>query len=261
MAQTTIEIDSVAEFLVSVGELKLQWEVEDDAYINPWFRGQPNAAYGLVPGVYRFDPELGVDEDTYRHDFKLKSHPYLQGMRATTDWEEYALMQHYGLPTRLLDWTEGALIALQFAVLGRCVPHDIAVWMIEPQSLNKSLHKNDALFRPDDALAKRYLPPVWAGAELPGDPLAVEVPYNSPRITAQRGIFTVHGSNRRPLEDYFAEHGGRCCQFVVRRANVLDCRRQLRAAGISDTVIYPDLSGLCEELWHTWVEERVVTVE
>ena len=44
------------------------------------------------------------------------------------NWDLYFLMQHYGAPTRLLDWTESALIALYFAVRDNPGYYDSAVY-------------------------------------------------------------------------------------------------------------------------------------
>jgi hypothetical protein len=56
-------------------------------------------------------------------------------MTVESEWDEYFLMQHYGLPTRFLDWSESALVALYFAVGAeprRHEPSDAAVWMLDP---------------------------------------------------------------------------------------------------------------------------------
>ena len=64
-------------------------------------------------------------------------------------------MQHSGAPTRLLDWTENALIALFFAVKGKGTADDrgkekivAAVWILEPCELNKRVTGIDEVIAP-----------------------------------------------------------------------------------------------------------------
>ncbi len=55
-------------------------------------------------------------------------------------WEWYFLMQHYGAPTRLLDWTGNPLVALYFAIVDQEVHgknRDAAVWVFDPWEWNK----------------------------------------------------------------------------------------------------------------------------
>jgi hypothetical protein len=88
----------------------------------------------------------------------------LSAERPQNSWEWYFLMQHSGAPTRLLDWTEGALIALYFAVRNKLDATDAAVWVLDPWSLNEHVLGIDEVIAPSAEAgllkldAKRYDP-------------------------------------------------------------------------------------------------------
>ncbi|NMR27991.1 FRG domain-containing protein [Pseudoalteromonas sp. NEC-BIFX-2020_015] len=82
-----------------------------------WFRGQPNYEHKLVPGIFRQGPAFGVsfNEQLMFEEFKRRYPDQSSSHKTTYEW--LTLMQHYGLPTRLLDWSSNLLVSLYFCCM------------------------------------------------------------------------------------------------------------------------------------------------
>jgi hypothetical protein len=106
-----MKITSVWEFLKVVDELPRK------RGSSLYYRGHSNSAYNLEPSLFRSNSCLKKEHLMFRE--MLKENPRHFSEDKTT-FEKLAKMQHFGLPTRLLDITKNPLVALYFA----CVAHD-----------------------------------------------------------------------------------------------------------------------------------------
>lgn len=132
-----------------------------------WFRGHGCNWWKLAPGYLRLKD--APSESTLLKRFKQSAAMLLdRDPKDSYDW--LFLMQHYGLPTRLLDWSESPLVALYFAVEKHehYAGEDAALWCLRPSELNKKANIQDdheEFFIPsfDDQELKNYsLESLWA---------------------------------------------------------------------------------------------------
>lgn len=229
-----------------------------------WFRGARRATYDLSPGLFRH-PEIKLSRDLLElewqllTDYRHQAPPFAKLVPAS-DLELLFIMQHFRVPTRLLDWTENPFIALFFAlenardeIVGREI--DSAVWLIDPIELNTKTFANRKN-------ANRVLG-AYAG-ELDGikpssrpDEININTPcalygiHNTPRIVAQRGSFILYGNDTKSMElqtDLRLGPDGVLRKIVLKGAFKRQIFEQLFNMGISDSVVYPDLDGLSREI-------------
>jgi FRG domain len=255
--------ESVSEFVKCAASIREDWFGDDDCW-GPLFRGQQRASWGLSPklyrdfGDYKYLKKYEV-EDEIREEFAARA-PILSESRTAADpWEWYFLMQHFGAPTRLLDWTEGALIALYFAVRDHPGLYDAAVWVLDPFRLNGRAINREEIYAPSESgLPARDLRRVapWLPerfgrrSRIPAKPIAVYPIHTVRRISTQRSSFTLHGADPAGLDKL---EGGRCLvKIVIPSFRVSIIRRDLETAGIDEATIFPDLDGLGRTVCARW---------
>ncbi len=96
---------------------------------NYYFRGQDDAFSNTLPAIFR-SRKLLDNEDNLFNDFLMTDPQLFEKCR--TNFERLALMEHYHLPTRLLDVSSNPLIALFFAVKGGQGNGEVYVYKDEP---------------------------------------------------------------------------------------------------------------------------------
>lgn len=250
-------ITSVAEYTALVEG------IADVDYL--WFRGASNYAYQLEPSIFRekyslttFD-EVRAAEKKLLTLFQQRSIPYIETLFIdrgnVSDWNYLFLMQHFGIPTRLLDFSENAFTALYFAV---STAHkykgdsDAVVYILNPKLWNQRVFKNgtgmEDVLNPSDPDMDGYKP---KAVSISRSPVAVFGDYNSRRIAAQQGTFILFGSDKKSVEAYSDEHNFDInCIYKIRipRENIATLYISLRKLGFTESAIYPDIVGLSTDL-------------
>jgi len=289
------KIGSVEEFLKAIFSMMGRISIDNDPTNVFWFRGESHDfnKTSLVPSAYRIlvdainddcdvllinrgldiikDNELNITADFHREAL-----PYIISRKIeNTAWNRYFLMQHYKIQTRLLDWTENALLALFFAIIEDKKQEDnkddAKVWILQPFNLNNHTIRTIVSLDMDfkvipaisdtnikqeifdesgkmrlDELTRRYLKMDFnqksMNAPLQYYPLAIFPSFLDQRMAAQKSCFTIFGNITSGLQSLDCSD---ILDYVIidgiYKKSILN---ELRLIGIDFSSIYPDLDGL-----------------
>lgn len=216
-----------------------------------WYRGQGDIEWQLTPSLLR-DPG-GLDtEMTLFKRFKQNAVNFA-GQGNKTEWEWLFLMQHYGVPTRLLDWTESPLVGLYFAVTDDSEEStDSALWCISPTNLNVGAGVEPD-FQPDlpsfdiDNVLDNYMPSRLAQETMTRlQPIAANASRNSPRLFAQRGVFTI--SHRDPTPVEATGDGNHAWRYIIKPESKERIRQELQLLRIDKLSLFPELPSVADSI-------------
>jgi hypothetical protein len=199
----------------------------------------------LLPGYQRL--KRPVPESVLMNRFKQNAN-LLLNHQPKSAFEWLFIMQHYGVPTRLLDWSESPLVALYFAVTSH-EKKSGAVWVLDPVKLNQSTKAKpeDYKFVPafeDERVAGYDTLSVENSPELGIDPMAVMATRNNARIQAQLGAFTISHKAVKKLEDI--GDGSHLSFYEIPASKKKIIAEELEILAFGKFQIFPELSSVGE---------------
>lgn len=200
------------------------------------FRGHTKESFQLIPSVGR-NTHVWRSREEYEVNllkmFCREARGYLnQASIPTNDWDWLSLAQHFGLPTRLLDWTYNPLAALYFAVWGH-------------PECNGQLFALRAVLK--------------VGDKLPQSPFTIERPHKyypnhiTARIRAQEGVFVVCPKLEEPL-DAVLPGNWTLERYLIPAARKKELLYDLFRLGTHNSALFPDIGGLAKRIaWQNTV--------
>ena len=219
------------------------------------FRGHADSSWQLVPSVYRDYDRRG--EKNLAGRFRIAAptrHSRGPGLTDEPGW--MSLMQHFRLPTRLLDWTGSLLTAAYFAVAHEAKLGPAAIWALFPNKLNEaSSHSTGVHFLLHGPEAGPLIAAAFSGSACADDVLAVLPVEIDVRMTVQMSSFTLH-TTAEPLEKRGGAEKYLLAKFVIPEVARSAFADELWMLGARRSVLFPDLANLAQELTS---DDRIVT--
>lgn len=229
------------------------------------FRGHGDTDWLLKASIERIATKPGIAEDYVEREFKRRAHHYLHDLPGDQeDLEWLALMQHYGAPTRLLDWTKSPYVAAFFAAECASPEKDFAIWAVDQDSVKAEALAMLGLNNPGDdtnLASRENFTRIYRDQQPANLYLVVPIqPYRmNERLTIQQGVFLCANNPvigfrtclKRLLD--CAQKKGKMSgpwlyKLVVTRKARMGVLEILNRMNINSATLFPGLDGFARSL-------------
>lgn len=237
------------------------------SYESHWlFRGHSSEKWALESTLERmlrptgWNPELAQASEEYSlFEFKARAHHYIaQEGVPTSKLGLLSLMQHHGVPTRLLDFTESPFVALFFAFDGVQPSSEdaCAIWAIDYRALTKKsievIHNIDESFRLNYKDVQMQQDDVFELIDQNSyDVLWTTEPgkFNL-RLERQRGSFLISGNIRRRISELLEllMPEGSFRKIIIPSSFADEVFIILKKMGINNSRLFSDIDGLGKDV-------------
>jgi len=236
------------------------WNPDLQRYRSPYaFRGLADVEHDLSTSLSRLartHPDIAKLELAMLRNFR-KYAAQQTPARVDSIWHWLAVAQHYGLPTRLVDWTFSPLVALHFATehpenYGR----DGVVWCVDFVRANKLLPRKLRGILEDEG-SDTFTAEMLDGFETLRDfdalsrdtfLMFLEPPALDARILNQAALFSLMPSPSASLHEWLESHPDLSRRVVVPAELKWEVRDKLDQANITERTLFPGLDGLSRSL-------------
>jgi hypothetical protein len=195
------------------------------------YRGMKSVDFPLIPKIGRIVPPASVgsrekNEQEILRLFKERAFQYLD-FTPTSDWDWLALGQQYGLPTRLLDWTDNPLVAAFFAIEEQSETDGVIYTYQNNSYIPVDRHPDPFQYRKVGKFIPRHI---------------------TPRITTQGGLFTIHPNPFEPFNSTDMD------KIILPGGLQTELKRTLHRYGVNQFSLFPGLDGLAAHI--QWLQSK-----
>jgi len=200
-----------------------------------WYRGHSDINWQLQTSIARKKPSISAEE-SLRNEFERRI-AFLDTIKHPLPLPDiYFLMQHHGIPTRLLDWTSNPLVALYFAISDESqLANDACIWVMDPGQLNRSFGENYPLKMEEGMLTGLDQEKI----------IAICAHHTNNRMNSQRSEFTVH-MNYTPMEQILKASPALKESIIVPSRLKQELKDRLKILGIDRSTLFPDLDNIAK---------------